>query len=159
VQGKLEQAAAQWERAAELKPDDYQSAFLPAQVYRSLGRLKDQEKTIRRGMERAERELARNPENARAAYLLANALAFLGEFAKGKEWAARALAIDPDDFQTRYNVACFYSLCGEFDRAFDLLEAFLPRANAEMKAWILNDSALDPLHGLPRWQEILELAE
>jgi len=103
--------------------------------------------------------VARNPENARPAYILANAHATLGEVEKGKEWAARALAIDPDDVMTRYNVACFYSLCGEFDRAFDLLGAFLPRANADMKFWTLNDSDFDPLHGLPRWKEIRELAE
>ena len=158
VQGKLEQAAAEWERAAELKPSDYQSAILPAQIYRSLGRPKDQEKAARRGMERAERELERNPDNARPAYMLANALATLGNVAKANEWASRALAIDPDDVMTKYNVACLYSLDGEFDRAFDLLEAFLPRANADMKAWTLNDSDFDPLHNHPRWQRVLELA-
>jgi adenylate cyclase len=158
VQGKLEQAAAEWERAAELKPSDYQSAFLPAQVYRSLGRPRDQYRAVNRGIERAERELERNPDNARAAYLLANGLATLGDIVKAKEWASRALAIDPDDVMTRYNVACFYSLCGDFDGAFDLLEALLPRTNPDMKAWTLNDSDFDPLHDHPRWQKVLELA-
>src|SRR5437870_5580462 len=37
-QGKLERAAALFERAAENKPDDYQSLCLSIQVYRSLGR-------------------------------------------------------------------------------------------------------------------------
>ncbi len=158
VQGKLEQAAAHWERAAEIKPDDYQSAFLPGQVYRSLGRLKDQERSVRKGVERAERELARNPENARPAYLLANALAFLGETEKAKVWASHALAIDPHDVMTQYNIACFRSLLGEFDPAFDLLEALLPRGNSDLKAWVLNDSDFDPMHNHPRWQKVLELA-
>jgi adenylate cyclase len=87
VQGKLEEAAMHWERAAEIKPDDCQSAFLPGQVYRSLGRIKDEEKTTRRGIERAERELARNPENARSAYLLAVGLAFVGETERARQWA------------------------------------------------------------------------
>src|SRR6267143_1495080 len=39
-QGKLERAAALFERAAENKPDDYQSLCLSIQVYRSLGRPK-----------------------------------------------------------------------------------------------------------------------
>jgi adenylate cyclase len=158
VQGKLEEAAMHWERAAEIKPDDCQSAFLPGQVYRSLGRIKDEEKTTRRGIERAERELARNPENARSAYLLAVGLAFVGETERARQWAARALAIDPDDVMTKYNIACFHALLGEFDRAFDLLEELLPRGNADMKAWVMNDSDFDVLHGHPRWQKVLELA-
>ena len=121
VQNKLEQAAAHWERAAEIKPDDFQCAALSAQAYRSLGRPKDEEKARRRAVERAERVLADNPGNARAAYLLAVTLAALGETARAKEWASKALAIDPNDVMTQYNVSCFYSLCGEFDRAFDLM--------------------------------------
>jgi adenylate cyclase len=157
VQSRLADAAMHWERAAEIKPDDCQSAFLPAQVYRSLGRLKDQEKSVRRGMERAERELARNPENARAAYMFAGAFAFIGEVEKARQWAARALAIDPDDVMTKYNIACLHTTLGEFDRAFDLLEELLPLGNADMKAWVLNDSDFDVLHSQPRWQKVLEL--
>lgn len=156
VQGKLEEAAMHWERAAEIKPDDCQSAFLPGQVYRSLGRLKDEEKTTRRGVERAERDLARHPENARSAYLLAVGLAFLGETERAKQWAARALAIDPDDVMAKYNIACFHAVLGETDRAFDLLEELIPRGNADMKAWVMNDSDFDVLHSHPRWQRVLE---
>jgi adenylate cyclase len=156
VQGKLEEAAMHWERAAEIKPDDCQSAFLPGQVYRSLGRSKDEEKTTRRGVERAERDLARHPENARSAYLLAVGLAFLGETERAKQWAARALAIDPDDVMTKYNIACFHAVLGETDRAFDLLEELIPRGNADMKAWVMNDSDFDVLHSHPRWQRVLE---
>lgn len=156
VQGKLAEAAMHWERAAEIKPDDCQSAFLPGQVYRSLGRLKDEEKTARRGVERAERDLARHPENARSAYLLAVGLAFLGETERAKQWAARALAIDPDDVMAKYNIACFHAVLGEIDRAFDLLEELIPRGNADMKAWIMNNSDFDVLHSHPRWQRVLE---
>jgi adenylate cyclase len=159
VQGKLEDAAMHWERAAEIKPDDCQSACLVAQVYGSLGQIKEQENATRRGVERAERLLARNPESTRAAYLLAVALAFLGKVAKAREWAARALAIDPDDVMTKYNIACFHAVLGELDPAFDLLEELLPRGNADMKAWVLNDSDFDVLHSHPRWQKVLELAK
>src|ERR1700736_4233994 len=62
-QGKLERAAALFERAAENKPDDYQSLCLSIQAYRSLGRDRDSESAARRGIERAERELTLHPEN------------------------------------------------------------------------------------------------
>jgi adenylate cyclase len=157
-QGRLEQAAHHYERAVAIKPDDYQSVVLLTQVYHSLGREDEEFETARRGVELAERELAKNPENPRPAYLGANALAVLGEFERAKEWAARALAIDPDDLLTQYNTACFCCFVGEFDRALDLLEALLPRANHETKAWVLQDSDFDPIHDHPRWQKVLELA-
>jgi tetratricopeptide (TPR) repeat protein len=157
-QGKLKQAAHHYERAAEIKPDDYQSVVLLTQVYHSLGRLEDERESARRGVERAQRELARNPENPRPAYLGANALAVLGEVERAKEWASRALTIDPDDLLTRYNIACLCSYFGELDRALDLLEGLLPQANHETKAWVVQDSDFDPLHSHPRWQKVLELA-
>lgn len=82
----------------------------------------------------------------------------LGEVAQAKDYAARALAIDPNDILTKYNIACTYCLLGEFDRALDLLEALLPRANHETRAWILQDSDFDSLHAHPRWQRVMELA-
>ena len=110
AQGKLERAATHWERAAEIDPNDYQSSMLLMQVYRSLGRHVERVETARRAIERAERELARNPENSRPAYLGAVALVGLGEFDRAKEWAARAQAINPDDVLTQYTLLAFIAL-------------------------------------------------
>jgi adenylate cyclase len=157
AQGKLEQAAALFERAAEIKPDDYQSLCLLIQIYRSLGRDRDKENAARKGIERAERELALHPENPRPAYLGAAALNAVGEFDRAKEWSSRALAIDPDDILTQYNVACIYALQGQIEPAFDLLERLLPHANHETRAWIKHDSDFDSLRNHPRYQKVLEL--
>jgi adenylate cyclase len=157
AQGKLERAAALFEHAAAIKPDDYQSLCLLVQIYRSLGQDRDKEDAARRGVERAERELTLHPENPRPAYMGALALLTLGEIDRSKEWSSRALAIDPDDVLTQYNVACAYSLLGDIGSAFDLLERLFPHANHEIKAWIKHDSDLDPLRTQPRYQKILEL--
>ena len=158
TQGKLERAATLFERAAENKPDDYQALCLLIQIYRSLGRDRDSKSTARKAIERAESELTLHPENPRAAYLGANALATLGEKDRAREWAARALAIDPDDVLIQYNVACVYSLLGDLEQAFDLLERLLPNAGYELKhGWIKHDSDLDPLRSHPRFQKIMEL--
>jgi len=160
TQGKFERAATVFERAAENKPGDYQSVCLLIIVYRSLGRERDSENAARRGVERAERALISHPEDARAAYLGANALAVLGERDRAREWAARALAIDPDDVLIQYNVACVYSLLGDIDQAFDLLERLLPNAGHELRrGWIKHDSDLDPLRSHQRYQKILEVIE
>jgi adenylate cyclase len=156
--GKLEQAAALFARAAEIKPDDYQALCLLVAIYRSLGRNADMESAARRGIERAERELSLHPENPRPAYLGASALIELGEKDRAREWVSRALAIAPDDILTQYNVACAYSLLGDIEPAFDLLERLLPNAGHELKSgWIKHDSDLDPLRNHPRYQKILEL--
>ena len=159
VQGKLESAARYWERAAEIKPDDFQSALLLSTVYQGLGQPEKAKDAARRGVDRAERELARNPGNVRAAYLGAVALAKLGEIDRAKEWASRALAIDPDDTLTRYNIACFYAMAGEPDRALGVLVGLLANATFDMKAWVLNDSDFVPLHNLPGWQKVLVLTK
>jgi adenylate cyclase len=158
AQGKLERAAALFERAAETKPNDYQSLILLIQIYRSLGRDRHKEDAARKGIERAERELTLHPENPRPAYLGASALVELGESERAREWLSRALAIDPDDIYTQYNVACGYSTLGDIDAAFDLLERLLPYAGHELKhGWIKHDSDLDPLRSHPRYQKVLEL--
>jgi adenylate cyclase len=160
MQGKFERAAALFERAAENKANDYQSLILVMNVYRSLGREQDRQNAARRGIERAERELTIHPEDARAAYLGANALVVLGETDRAREWASRALAIDPDDVLIQYNVACVHSLLGDTGHAFDLLERLLPNAGHELRrGWIKHDSDLDPLRSHPRFKKILESIE
>jgi adenylate cyclase len=155
--GKLEQAATLFERAAGLKPDDYQSKLLLTMIYRTLGRTDDMMRAAREGVERATQELTRHPEDPRPAYLGALGLVTLGELDRGHEWAARALAIDPDDILTQYNTACLYAQTGEIERACELLEHLLPQANHETRAWVKNDSDFDPIRSHPRYQNVLKL--
>ncbi|WP_373504049.1 adenylate/guanylate cyclase domain-containing protein [Aestuariivirga sp.] len=158
AQGKLERTAQLWERAAEIKPDDYQALILLNQVYTSLGKPDDARRAAVSGIERAERAFARNLDNPRPAYFIATAAAKLGESGRAQDWARRALAIAPDDYLTLYNIACFYSVSGQIDQAFDLLARLLPLSNAEMRDWILHDSDLDPLHDDLRWEQVRSVA-
>ena len=157
TQMKMEAAAAHFERAAEVNTDDYQSPSLLQQIYHSLGQPGKERDASRRAVERATRDIARNPDSPRPLYLGASALATLGEVEQAKEWAMRALALDPDDVLTKYNIACLYSAFGDLDGAFDLLIGMLPRANQETKTWLLLDSDFDPLHSHPRWQTVLDM--
>jgi adenylate cyclase len=157
AQGKLEDAARLFQRAAELKPDDYQTLLVLTGIYRSLGREQEMTEAAREGVARAERELMLHPENPRSAYLGAVGLAVLGEFDRAKDWAERALVIDPDDGLTKYNVACVCSLVGEHERAIDLLVDLLPTATQERKRWVEHDSDLDPIRSHPRFPEVLQL--
>ena len=156
VRGELERAAALFERAGEVKPDDYQSWCLLIHVYRSLGRTDKIEAAARKGIALAEKELAMHPENPRPAALGAAGLLAIGETERAREWLARALAIDPDDLLTLYNAACVYAQLGEAEPALDLLERFIPLANDLNRAWIKHDSDFDSLRRHPRFQKILE---
>jgi adenylate cyclase len=156
VRGELGRAAALFERAGEVKPDDYQSWCLLIHVYRSLGRTGKIEGAARKGIALAEKELALHPENPRPAALGAAGLLAIGETERAREWLARALAIDPDDLLTLYNAACSYAHLGEAERSLDLLERFIPLANDLNRAWIKHDSDFDSLRRHPRFQKILE---
>jgi len=157
AQGKLEEAARLFQRAADIKPDDYQALLVLTGIQRSLGREPEMRRAAQEGVARAECELTLHPGNPRPAYLGAVGLAVLGELDRAKEWAERALAIDPDDGLTKYNVACLCSLVGEAERAIDLLVELLPNATRERKRWVEHDSDLDPIRSHPRFTEVLEL--
>lgn len=158
AQGKLEDTARNWERAAEVKPEDYQTLILLSQVYTSLGREADALRCATSGVARAEHAFARNPENPRPAYFMATALAKLKEVKRAEQWAKTALAIAPEDYLTLYNIACYYSVSGRTEEAFGLLARLMPLSNDEMRDWIRRDSDFDPLHGDPRWQQMLRAA-
>jgi adenylate cyclase len=158
-QGKLEDAAEHFQRAADINPDDCQALIVMTSVLRSLGRTHDMLAAAREGVARAERELALHPENPRPAYLGAVGLAALGEIDRARDWAARAIAIDPEDVLTQYNGACLYSIVGDDERAIDLLLAVLPRAGRQTREWVKYDSDLHPLRDNPRFAKVLELLD
>jgi adenylate cyclase len=159
-QGNFKRAAELFERATEIRSDDYRSPVLLAAVYHSLGLDADGKRSVRVGLERAERELNLHPENSGPAQLGALALAHLGERDRAREWADRALAIDPDDLLAQYNIACAYAQLGDIEEAVDLLEMVMPRRNTpEQMLWYKNDSDLDPVRSHPRYQRLLETIE
>ncbi|MGL4243054.1 MAG: TPR end-of-group domain-containing protein [Beijerinckiaceae bacterium] len=158
-QGRHEQAAHHFKRAAEINPADCQTLLVLTGVLRSLGRKDEMMSAAREGVIRAERELAMHPENPRPAYLGAGGLAILGEMDRASEWAARALVIDPTDVLTLYNGACFYAISGDYERALDLLLEVLPRAGRQTKDWVRHDSDFDPMRTLPRFKDVLKLLD
>ncbi|HMJ07152.1 MAG TPA: adenylate/guanylate cyclase domain-containing protein [Chthoniobacterales bacterium] len=156
IQGNLERAARLFERASEIRRDDYQSPCLLIHIYRSLGRKDKSLEAARQGIALAEGELALHPEDPRPAHLGIAALIEIGEHDRAREWIARALAIDPDDPLTLYNVACGYTKLGDLDAAFQALERALPRFGAAFRNWVKYDSDLDGLRADPRYQKILD---
>jgi tetratricopeptide (TPR) repeat protein len=155
VQGDLVRAAELFERAAEVRREDYQCLLLVGTLYASLGRPAEQRDAMRRGLERARVHLAIEPGDVRAIYLAAGAFAQLGDQAEARVWLDRALEAEPDDPAVQYNVACVLANLGEHDRAIELLDKSL-RNSWGQRSWIVHDPDLDPLRGDPRFQKLLE---
>jgi serine/threonine protein kinase/Flp pilus assembly protein TadD len=154
-EGKLEEAVRHYQDASRVRPEDYQALLLMQAPLKALGRKTESEEALRRGLAVARAHLELNPDDARALYLGAGALAQLGERERALEWTRRAFAIDPEDSGVLYNVACSYALLGQNDDAIACLEKAVQNGFGH-REWLENDSDLDPLRGEQRFQAILK---
>jgi len=153
-QGKLEPAARLFEKAAEVRPEDFQALGLCSQVYEGLGRHADANEARRRTVQRVEKHIELNPDDARALYFGAGDIGMLGDRTRAIDWLERALAVDPDDSAVLYNVGCVYALLGETDKSLDCLQKAVYSGYAH-KEWIKHDSDLNSLREDPRFLKLL----
>ena len=154
IQGRREQAAALFARAADLRPNDYRCLGLLADEYHALGRTEDAKSAERRCLERLAAEVKAHPENTDAWAFGSAILARLGEPARAAVWAQRALLMTPDDYLVLYNVARAQALMGNKSEALDRLEqafAARPAFRQRLAAWLPLDADFESLHQEPRF--------
>lgn len=156
AQGRLEDAADLFGRAADLRPEDYQSRALLAQTLVALKRHDEARAVAREAAEAAERHLERNPHDSRALTLGAGAWIDAGDPERGRRWAERAVQMHPTDVPVLHNAACAFASAGEIDRALDLLERRVRLAPTISRAWIEHDPDFEPLRQHDRFQKLLE---
>jgi adenylate cyclase len=156
-EGDFERAAEMFERASEVRGDDLQSMMMITTCYDGLGLPDKAKSSAEHALLSAERRLRHNPDDARAAYVGAMSLVFLGDPVKALEWADLAAAIESDDTRTTYNLACVYARLGETDKALDLLERTVKSGRCRRQInWVKTDPDLAAIRGDPRFDEILE---
>ncbi len=153
--GDLPKAAALYEEAMRVRPEDYYARLLVGPVYDRLGRTEDARAARERGVALVERHIDLHPDDARALYMGGIGLVSLGMKDKGLDWARRARKIDPDDPMLLYNLGCLHSLNGDVEEAIDCLERAVAGGLLQ-KGWYENDGDLDPLRGHPRFKTLLE---
>jgi TolB-like protein/Flp pilus assembly protein TadD len=117
TKGKFEVAARLFEKATEVRPDDYQALALLALVYRALGQKEERDLARKRTLEVIERRLETSPNDARALCFGSVNLLETGQTDKGIEWLERAKNSLADDALNLYNVACVYSTVGKVEDA------------------------------------------
>lgn len=144
-------AAEMYERAAALRPDDYQAVALSIAVLNKLDRPEAARDANVRALALIERAVEINPGDQRALYLGVGALRQLGDFKRAEEWTARVLALDPEEPATLYNLACDQAVMGHTEKALELLERAIARGFAHSD-WLRNDPDLTSLRGEPRFE-------
>jgi len=154
ARGEVQRSAELFAKAADLRPDDFQSPLLQSQSLDILGR-SDEAKIVRReGIRRAEQVLALNPLDSRALSLGSLHLLVDGQTERAIDWSQRGLSLNPDDLSTLINGACFRLRLGRNDEALDLLER-VSELGYGKRDWIEHDPDYDNIRDDPRFTRVL----
>jgi adenylate cyclase len=162
ARGQYEEAAARFERAAEIEPADFLALGLAVATYRSLGREDDMRSAARRCLERVDAAIAAHPDNAGALAFGASVQAELGDKARAEAWAIRAAELDPANAITNYNLACARAALGKLDAASAHLQQVFAGPLANWRShleWMKHDSSIDPLRAHPDYDALLKRLE
>jgi len=144
-----------FERAAAIRPEDYQTAGFLGQALIALGRTEEALVSYRRQVKLIDVHLELNADDPRACILGAVANAIIGDKERAVEFAKRAMQVDPDDPMLLYNVACTYAQLGMKDDSLGALEHAVEKGWGD-KNWIEHDSDLDSIRGEPRFKAIVQ---
>ncbi len=154
AQGEFAEGAKLFERACALRPEDFQAPTFLARCYLGIGMTAEGNAMSRKSLRLIEERLELNPDDARACQLGAAVSANIGETRAAEEYARRALAINPEDPLLLYNVSCMYAVLNNTDEALRSLEQAVDKGFGQ-KDWVAQDSDLDSLRGLPRFESIV----
>ena len=154
-EGDLNRAVKLFDMAAKVRPEDFQSVLLQAQLHTSLGQEDKAMEVTRQGIERVRAVLELNPDDNRARNLGAFALLRLGEVEEAKKWMSMTMNNAPMDSIIQYNGACFFSLAGDVEHALDCLENCLIKVGNISREWLIHDSDMDNIRDNPRYAAII----
>ncbi len=148
--GQYELAVALLERAAQLRPADFQSLNLAAKAYRGLGDWAAAERSCRRSLIRAEAYLVENPDDTRALCTKAVCLTQLGQVERAYEIATtRCDSSDP----LTYQLAGAFARAKEAGPALQWLESVVDNGWGH-PFWLMADPDLAGLHRERRYKRL-----
>lgn len=149
-----------WERAAALAEGDYLACGMLISCYDRIGDRDGLHRAAQRGLARAEKHVAIEPDNGSAMSFIVTALAALGEHERAKDWIERAMLLDPDNLNMGYNFACtLASNFGDAEGALDILDPLFDKVSQQAINWSKVDSDLDSVREMPRFKAMVARAE
>ena len=154
-EGELERALKLFERASQVRSEDFQSVLLQAQLYTSLDQRDKALEVTREGIKRVRAVLELNPDDNRALNMGAFALLRLGKTEEATKWMSASMRNAPMDSIIQYNGACFFSLSGDPEHALDCLENCLIKVGNISREWLVHDSDMDNIRSHPRYEQII----
>jgi adenylate cyclase len=155
ILGQYENAADLYCRAAEARPEDYQTLALGALMFDHLGDQNRERELHERFIDRVKRALELNPDDARALCLGALVYLKLGDKNTGLAWLQRAQDASPDSSNVMYNAACFHSISGDLETALDCLERAADIGARNKRMWE-SDKDFENIKDHPRFRALLE---
>jgi Flp pilus assembly protein TadD len=117
----LEQAEAEFQKAAELRPD-------LAAAWSQLGIVRLKRNDSAGAAEALRRAAALDAADFDAHFYLGVLLRETGRPAEARSWLERALQLRPQSFKTQYQVGSLYLQLQEFEKAREILEALVEQA-------------------------------
>ena len=155
ARGGIEESVELFRKAAEVRPEDFQSMLLLSQSQRMLGKHEEEQRAMKEGIRRAEKQLELDPNDRRALSLGSGTLFELGEKEKAFRWSEKSLKLYPDDTGVILNAVCLLARAGRKEEALDYAEKVLGKGYGK-RDWIENDPDYDSLREEPRFQKLLE---
>ena len=153
--GQYKKAAELYCRASAVRPEDYQTLALGANMFEYIGEQDRVRELHEEYIDRAERALELNPNDARAMILGAGVHLKLGDKTTGLTWLQRAQDASPDSSNIMYNSACFHSLSGDLETALDCLERAADLGARNRLLWE-SDKDFENIKDHPRFRALLE---
>jgi adenylate cyclase len=151
ARGAIEHSVELFDKAAEVRQEDFQAPIFQAQSLKMLNRMDEARAATREGVVRAERILALNPLDGRALAVGALGLFDEGDGERALEWSQRAVDLYPDDLSALLNNACLKLRSGQHEAALDILERFFARGFGK-RDWVEHDPDYDCVRDHPRFK-------
>jgi adenylate cyclase len=153
-QGEVHKAIEYYQKASEIRPEDYQSVLIQMSLMSSTGDMDGAREKAEEGLRKAKDFLELNPDENRAWNMGAFALQRLGRIDEAKEWIDTSLRNSPRNSLLTYNAASFYALAGETDKSLDYLER-AAKSGCLNLSWMEQDADLNPVRDIPRFKDII----
>lgn len=153
-EGDARKAVELYQKASEIRPQDYQSVLMQVRLLSNLGDSDSAKDNAREGLRRAKAFLDLNPDEYRAQNMGAFALHILGKDTEAKTWMEDSMQNSPRNSVLTYNAASFYAMTGDVDKSLHYLTRAADTGCLNIN-WLAEDPDLKLLQEDPRFKVLI----